>query len=120
MISSTPLFAWKLVSMSSKRAIEPSAPPPLYDCQKCMSDQAVWHSPELAAGGDGGGDTDGVVEGQTKGFVDLLTTLAAVEEVRLEILDHREERAARRVGRDAAVSASNPAYEGTYAMEAGE
>ena len=29
MISSTPKLAWKLVSMSSKMAIEPSAPPPL-------------------------------------------------------------------------------------------
>ena len=39
MISSTPLFAWKLVSMSSKRAIDPSAPPPLQTRQ-----QRVWSS----------------------------------------------------------------------------
>lgn len=29
MISSTPKLAWKFVSISSKRAMEPSAPPPL-------------------------------------------------------------------------------------------
>ena len=28
-ISSSPKLAWKLVSMSAKMAIEPSAPPPL-------------------------------------------------------------------------------------------
>ena len=53
------------------------------------------------------------MEGQTKGFVDLLTTLAAVEEIRLNILDDREKYAAGRVGRDAAVGAGNPADEGT-------
>ena len=50
--------------------------------------------PELAAGGDGGRDTDGVVEGQTKGLVDLLTTLAAVEEILLKVVHYGEERAA--------------------------
>ena len=29
-ISSSPKLAWKLVSMSAKSAIEPSAPPPLH------------------------------------------------------------------------------------------
>ena len=53
------------------------------------------------------------MEGQTKGFVDLLTTLPAVEEVRLNILDDREKYAAGRVSRDAAVGAGNPADEGT-------
>ena len=71
--------------------------------------------PELAASGDGGRDTDGVVEGQTKGLVDLLTALAAVEEVLLDVVAHSKERAAGGVGRGVhAVGASDPAGEGTY------
>ena len=53
------------------------------------------------------------MEGQTKGFVNLLTALAAVEEVGLQVLNDREERTARRIGRNAAVSASDPADEST-------
>ena len=53
------------------------------------------------------------MEGQTKRFVDLLTTLPAVEEVRLNILDDREKYAAGRVSGDAAVGAGDPADEGT-------
>ena len=71
--------------------------------------------PELDAGGDGGRDTDGVVEGQTKGLVDLLTALAAVEQVLLDVVANGEESAAGRVGRGVhAVGASDPAGEGAY------
>ena len=45
--------------------------------------------------------------------MDLLTTLPAVEEVRLNILDDREKYTAGRVSRDAAVGAGYPADEGT-------
>ena len=33
-ISSRPTLAWKFVSISGKIAIDPSAPPPLYSCQR--------------------------------------------------------------------------------------
>ena len=71
--------------------------------------------PELAASGDGGRDTDGVVEGQTKGLVDLLTTLAAVEQVLLDVVANGEQSTAGGVGRSVhAVGASDPAGERTY------
>lgn len=54
--------------------------------------------PELAARGDGRRDADGVVEGQTEGLVDLLATLAAIEQVLLDVVADSEELAARRVG----------------------
>ena len=103
MISSVPRLAWKLDSMSSKMAIEPSAPPPLFSALNRQ--RRVHHRggerrnpPELASGDGRAGDTDGVVEGQTKGLVDLLTALAAVEEVLLEEVAHAEQRAAGSVG----------------------
>ena len=53
------------------------------------------------------------MEGQPKGLVDIFTTLPVVEKVRLEVLDDREQGAAGRVSRDAAVGAGDPANEGT-------
>ena len=53
------------------------------------------------------------MEGQPKGLVDIFTTLPVVEKVRLEVLDDREQGAAGRVSRDAAVGAGDPADEGT-------
>ena len=55
------------------------------------------------------------MEGQTKGLVDVLTALAAVEEALLNVLDDREERAARRVSRDFSPRAGHPADESTCA-----
>ena len=63
--------------------------------------------PKLAASSDGGRDTNGVVEGETERFVSLLTALAAVEEVRLDVLEDGEEHAASLVGRHAAIGASD-------------
>lgn len=63
--------------------------------------------------GDGGGDADGVVEGEAEGLVDLLTALAAVEQVRLDVVDDGEERAAGRVRGDLAGGARHTAGEGT-------
>ena len=74
-----------------------------------MSDDERKCVPELAASGDGGRDTDGVVEGQTKGLVDLLTALAAVEEVLLNVVANSEQRTARGVRRRVhAIGASDP------------
>ena len=73
--------------------------------------------PKLAAGGNGGRDTDGIVEGQTKGFVDIFTALAPIEEVLLNVLDDRNKRTAGRVGSDSAVRACGPRNEGTCSPE---
>lgn len=67
------------------------------------------YKPELATGSDGGGDTNGIVEGETEGFVDLLTALATVEQVGLEVLDDRDEDTASAVGDDSAVRAGRTA-----------
>ena len=49
------------------------------------------------------------MEGQTKRLVNLLTALATIEEVLLDVVAHSEERAARGVGRGVnAIGASNP------------
>ena len=53
------------------------------------------------------------MEGQTKGLVDIFTTFPVVEEVRLEVLDDREQGTAGRVSRDTAVGAGYPADKGT-------
>ena len=58
------------------------------------------------------GEADSIVEGQTKGLVHILTTSSAVEEVRLEVVEAREEDAARLVGRDIAVGARNALRDG--------
>ena len=52
---------------------------------------------KLARREEGGGETDGVVEGETKRLVRLLAALAAVEEALLQIIDDCEEGTARRV-----------------------
>lgn len=69
------------------------------------------YKPELAASSDGGRDTNGVVESETEGLVDLLTALATVEQVGLEILDDRDQDTAGAVGDDGAVRASRTADE---------
>ena len=71
------------------------------------------HLPEYALFHVGNGDTDGVVEGQAKGLVRIFTTLAAVEQVRLNVFTDGEQVAARSVGRRVhAVGASDPSSEG--------
>ena len=72
------------------------------------------HLPEYALFHVGNGDTDGVVEGQTKGLVDLLTALAAVEEVLLNVVANSEERTTCGVRRRVhAIGASDPTGERT-------
>lgn len=51
--------------------------------------------------------TDGIVEGEAEGLVRLFATLAAIEQVRLDVLEDGEEYAARLVGRDVTVGAGN-------------
>lgn len=46
---------------------------------------------ELALGSESGGETNGIVEGETKRLVHLLTTLATVEEVLLNIVEDGEQ-----------------------------
>ena len=54
------------------------------------------------------------MEGQTKGLVDLLTALAAVEEVLLNVVANSEQRTARGVRRRVhAIGASHPTGERT-------
>lgn len=67
--------------------------------------------PERAGAGNGGGDADGVVESQAQGLVDFFATFAAVEEVLLDVVADREERAAGGVRCDVSVGASHPADE---------
>ena len=55
--------------------------------------------PEDTSRSDGRRDTNRVVEGQTQRLVRLLTTLAAIEQLVLERVAQRKERAARRVRR---------------------
>ena len=47
---------------------------------------------ELAVGCQSRRETDGVVEGESEGLVDLFTALAAIEQVLLDVLENREER----------------------------
>ena len=71
------------------------------------------HLPEHTAGSVGLGDTNGIVEGQTKGLVDLLAALAAVEQVLLDVVANGEQSAASGVGRGVhTVRASDPTGEG--------
>ena len=51
-------------------------------------------SPEHALRRDQRGDTDGVVEGEAEGLVDVLATLAAVEQVLLDVVADGEKGAA--------------------------
>ena len=69
---------------------------------------------EHTGGSDLGRDADGVVEGETEGLVHLLTALAAVEEVLLDVVADGEERAAGGVRRNVAVSAGHLAGDSTY------
>ena len=121
MISSTPLLAWKFVSISSKMAIEPSAPPPLDLEKKRETNQYCSHSirntnnlPEDTSASDLGRDTNRVVEGETERLVRLLATLATVEELVLERVAESKERAAGGVGSGVdAVGASDAAGQRT-------
>ena len=71
-------------------------------------------STELALLGQGGRETDGVVEGETEGLMDFLAALAAVKEVLLDVLENREQRTASRVCRCIfAVRASDTARQST-------
>ena len=54
---------------------------------------------ELAVGRHRGREADRVVESQAKRLVRLLSALAAVEQVLLQVIDDGEERAARRIRR---------------------
>ena len=54
------------------------------------------------------------MESQTKRLVDLLAALAAVEQVRLNVLEDGEEHAAGLVGRHAAIGASDALGDGGY------
>ena len=58
------------------------------------------------------GEADGIVEGQTEGLVHILTASSAIKEIRLEVVEDREEDAARLVGRDIAVGARNALRDG--------
>lgn len=57
-------------------------------------------TPELATRRDGRGYPNGVVEREPKGFVHVLTALAVVEEVLLEVVGNIEQNAARGVRHD--------------------
>ena len=59
---------------------------------------------ELALLGEGRGETDGVVEGETKGLVDLFTTFTTVEEVLLDVIEDGEQDTAGCVSSGPAVS----------------
>ena len=57
----------------------------------------VQSSPEDTSCSNSGRKTDSVVESETEGLVSVLATLAAIEQVLLDILHNGEERAASRV-----------------------
>lgn len=56
-----------------------------------------WSSPKDALSRERGGDTNGVVEGEPEGLVDVLPALAAVEQVLLYVVADSEQRTAGRV-----------------------
>ena len=69
---------------------------------------------ELPTVGNGGGNTNGVVEGQTERLVDLLAALATVEQVLLDVVADGEKSAAGCVGSSVyTIRAGNPAGDGT-------
>ena len=78
--------------MSSKMAIEPSAPPPLYLRQVIIHPESSKNKPEFAACGERRRKSDSVVESETERLVDVFTTLA-IKDI-LEVIAEREERTA--------------------------
>ena len=59
-------------------------------------------------------NADSIVEDNTKRFVDLLATFAAVKEILLDIIDDREQGTTRLVGRGVlAIGAGNSPGDGT-------
>ena len=81
--------------MSSKMAIEPSAPPPLYLRQVVIHPESSKNIPELAACGERRRKSDSVVESETDDLVRIFTTDGA-EEVVQQVGGQREEGAALR------------------------
>lgn len=78
-------------------------------------DRAVCASTsKLALAGQGGRETDGVVEGETEGLVHLLTALATVKQVCLDVVADGKQLAAGCVRRDVPVGAGDTAGEGTW------
>lgn len=69
---------------------------------------------------EGRGETNGVVEGESEGLVNLLTTLAAVEKVFLDVVENGEQDTACCIGGGATVSTSSLLDEGscTYCFNA--
>ena len=68
---------------------------------------------ELALPEESGGETDGIVEGETKRLMDLFTTFTTVEKVLLDIVENGEEDTAGCVSGGATVSASGLLDEGS-------
>ena len=100
--------------MSSKMAIEPSAPPPLYLRQVIIHPESSKNIPEFAACGERRRKSDSVVESETERLVDVLAALAVVEQILLKVVTDREELAARGVSRRVnAVRASDTTRQST-------
>ena len=80
--------------------MEPSAPPPLQT--RLQHIWRLWgrsiYVPEDTRRSDSGGDTDSVVEGETKGLVHLFPTFATVKELVLDQVTDSEQRTTCRVG----------------------
>ena len=68
---------------------------------------------ELALPEESGGETDGIVEGETKRLMDLFTTFTTVEKVLLDIVENGEEDTASRVSGGTTISASGLLDEGS-------
>ena len=68
---------------------------------------------ELALPEESGGETDGIVEGETKRLMDLFTTFTTVEKVLLDIVENGEEDTAGCVSGGTTVSASGLLDEGS-------
>ena len=63
----------------------------------------MWDSPELALGLESRGEGNSIVEGETERIVGDVVALSTVEQVLLEVVADRKERAAGRI--DSAVDA---------------
>ena len=59
------------------------------------------------------------MEGQAERFVHLFTALAAVEQVRLNVIKNGEEHTARLVGRNITIGAGNALSDGGYDLDQG-
>ena len=113
--SSRPMFAENAVSVSEKRMIEPSAPPPLFArfSERNAVTFSAAHVPKLSGRLEGGGERDGVVEREAQRLVGLVAALVE-EQVVLQIVANGEQAAARRIGGGIdTVGAGHPPGEGT-------